>query len=86
MRYYDLLRDSDRIIQLCDSYQRGCYHIRNRYMVDNCDVLIAIYNGETKGGTAYTVNYARKLGKEIVIIDPNSLTINIIPATETDKA
>ena len=54
-------------------------------MVDNCDVLIAIYNGEPKGGTAYTVNYARRLGKEIVIIDPNSLTINIIPATEVDK-
>ena len=85
MRYYDLLRDSDRIVQLCDNYQRGCYHIRNRYMVDNCDILIAIYNGETKGGTAYTVNYARKLGKEIVIIDPNSLTINIIPAMELHK-
>ena len=86
MRYYDLLRDSDRIIQLCDNYQRGCYHIRNRYMVEHCDALIAIYNGEPKGGTSYTVNYARKLGKEIVIIDPNSLTMNIIPAMEANKA
>ena len=41
-------------------------------MVDNSDVLIAIFNGDPKGGTAYTVNYARKKGKEIVIINPDT--------------
>ena len=51
-------------------------------MVDNCDLLIAIYNGEEKGGTAYTVNYARQQGKEILIIDPNTLEKIHIPAKE----
>ena len=32
-RYIDLLRAADKIKQLCDGYQRGCFHIRNRYMV-----------------------------------------------------
>ena len=73
LRYYELLRRSDRIVQVCDSYQRGCYHARNRYMVDNSDVLIAIFNGDPKGGTAYTVNYARKKGKEIIIINPDTM-------------
>lgn len=30
-------------------------------------------NGEQRGGTAATVRYARKLGREILIIDPISL-------------
>ena len=84
-RYLNLLREADTIKQLCEEYQRGCYHIRNRYMVDNCDLLIAIYNGEGKGGTAYTVNYAREQGKEILIIDPNTLEKTAIPAVHRTK-
>ena len=67
------------------TYQRGCFHIRNRYLVDNCDLLIAIFNGEGKGGTAYTVNYAMKQGKEIVILNPNTLTREVIPARTTGQ-
>ena len=78
LQYRELLRRTDRIVQVCDSYQRGCYHVRNRYMVDNSDVLIAIYNGEPKGGTAYTVNYAWKQGKEITIINPDTFEITVI--------
>ena len=79
-RYRELLRNADQIVLMCSNYQRGCYHMRNRYMVDNCDLLIAIYNGENNGGTAYTVNYARERGKEILIIDPNTLEKTVIPA------
>ena len=78
LQYRELLRRSDRIVQVCDSYQRGCYHAQNRYMVDNSDVLIAIYNGEPGGGTAYTVKYALQQGKEIIIINPNTLDKTII--------
>ena len=84
-RYLDLLRAADKIEQMCSNYQRGCYHMRNRYMVDNCDLLIAIYNGENNGGTAYTVNYARERGKEILIIDPNTLEKTVIPAAYRKK-
>ena len=49
-RYRELLRNADQIVLMCSNYQRGCYHMRNRYMVDNCDLLIAIYNGENNGG------------------------------------
>lgn len=82
MQYQELLRGADKIVQLCDGYEPGCYHIRNRYMVDNSDVLLAVYNGEPKGGTAYTVNYARKKGKRIIIINPNTMTKTVIPARE----
>ena len=85
LRYRELLKEADQVVQVCDSYQRGCFHIRNRYLVDNCDLLIAIYNGEGKGGTAYTVNYAMKQGKEIVILNPNTLTREVIPARTTGQ-
>ena len=55
----------------------GEYHpakmmIRNRYMVDNSSIVIAVWNG-SKGGTANCVNYAKKQGKEIVIINPDEI-------------
>ena len=43
--------------------------IRNQWMVDNCDLLIAVFDG-TSGGTANCVNYAKKIGKNRVVIKP----------------
>lgn len=69
--YYDLLR-ADGIISMAPSYQPGCFHKRNRYMVDHCDLLLAVYDGVSSGGTAYTVKYACKQNKPI-IIHPHTL-------------
>lgn len=69
VRYgYILSRTADNVV-LNEEYYRGCFHERNRYMVDNSSHLIAVYNGSDKGGTAYTVNYAKKRGLDVVIID-----------------
>ena len=55
----------------------GEYHpakmmIRNRYMCDNSSIVIAVWNG-SKGGTANAVNYAKKIGKEIIVINPDEI-------------
>ena len=34
------------------------------------DILLAVYNGEWRGGTAATMLYAQKMGREIIVIDP----------------
>lgn len=55
-------------------YQPEDYLVRNRRIVDNCSLLIALpkQNKETNsGGTWYTVRYARRLKKPIIIIFPN---------------
>ena len=85
LRYRELLKGADKIVQVCDEYQRGCFHIRNRYLVDNCDVLVAIYNGTDKGGTAYTVRYAKQQGKKIIILNPDTLTREVIHARKTEQ-
>lgn len=77
-RYYGLLEQADEMVLLSTRYTSGCYHRRNRFMVDRADVLIAVHDGSYTGGTAYTVEYARRKGKEIVIIDPDTLERSVI--------
>lgn len=45
---------------------------RNEWMVDQCDVLLAVWDGST-GGTANCVAYARRTGCEHHIIDPRAI-------------
>lgn len=42
---------------------------RDCWMVDNCDKLIAVWDG-TNGGTGHTVKYAKDIGKPIERINP----------------
>ncbi len=56
-RYFNILSKCDEVITLNKHYQSGCYHERNRYMVDCSRRLICYYDGSC-GGTRYTVEYA----------------------------
>ena len=78
-RYFRINELSDEVITLSSRYTRDCYHVRNRYLVDNADQLLALYNGGATGGTAYTVKYAHQKNKEIIVIDPNKLERAVIP-------
>lgn len=48
---------------------------RNEWMVDNCDLLIGCWDGVKKGGTWNCLKYAKKLNKEIIIIDPKTFEV-----------
>ena len=61
-----LVQAADETLALCDRYRRGCFHIRNRRMVDHATDVLAVYNGGP-GGTAYTLRYAAKQNKDITI-------------------
>lgn len=56
-------------------YYDGCMLAHNRRLVDQAEILLAVYNGERRGGTAATVRYARKAGREIIMIDPLAQTL-----------
>lgn len=50
------------------------YLARDRDIVDACDVLIATpkeSSEQKRGGTWYTIRYAQRLGKQVIIIWPN---------------
>ena len=45
--------------------QKGCYHLRNRYMIEHSSLLIAVTDGKQGGGTDYTIKYGQKMGIHI---------------------
>lgn len=68
--YCSILGQADEVVYVSREYNKDCMLKRNRYMVDHAACLLAVYNGEQRGGTAMTVRYARKLGRKIIILDP----------------
>lgn len=64
-RYNRIIVAADKTVVLCNSYTPYCFHLRNRYMVDNSDVVITacFVHG---GGAAYTARYAEKKNKKII--------------------
>ena len=83
-RYESQLEWADEVIYVdeiegyeCKNTYVGDYHpakmdLRNRYMVDNSDLVIAVWNG-TKGGTCNCVKYAKSKDKNIIFINPDEI-------------
>lgn len=69
-RYHMIVAQADFVDYVSRKYYDGCMLARNRRLVDQAGILLAVYNGERRGGTAATVRYARKAGREIIMIDP----------------
>lgn len=68
-RYYHVLNSCDGIFYICDESSKSAYLRRNDFLVKNASKLIAVYNG-SQGGTAYTVEHARKKGLDVSVILP----------------
>ena len=73
--YFSILEQADKVTYVSREYHDGCMLERNRYLVDHAACLLAVYNGEWRGGTAMTVRYARKLNRTVHIIDPVSCAV-----------
>ena len=70
---------SSKTIQANKSFLYGqIYSYEYRYLVDGeiSAYLLAVYSSGSKGGTAYTINYARFKERQIIMIDPVTLTIS----------
>lgn len=67
IKYEELLNKASLVRVINQDLYMGPwqYQKRNEYIVDNCDLLIACYDGESSGGTLNTINYAKKVGKPI---------------------
>ncbi len=71
--YSTILEQADNVVYVSREYSKDCMLKRNRYLVDHAACLLAVYNGEQRGGTAMTVRYARKLGREIIVVNPRGI-------------
>ena len=66
--YSEVLNACDEVKLVSEKYFNGCMLVRDRFMVDNCETVLAYLDGRNEGGTAYTVRYARCLDRRIYII------------------
>ena len=74
-RYRFILNQADSVEYVSREYYDGCMIDRNHRLVEAAGLLLAVYNGERRGGTAATVRFARKLRRRIIILDPVSLAV-----------
>ena len=59
--YRSILDKADSIIYVSRDYSKSCMLERNRFLVDHAGLVLAVYNGEPRGGTAFTVRYAHMM-------------------------
>lgn len=71
-RYNEILSHADSIEVISSGHFANFkYFVRNQWIVDNCDTLVAVLDVNTKrGGTFSTVEYCRNKKKNVIIIDP----------------
>lgn len=74
-RYNMILEQADSVDYVSRTYYDGCMIDRNHRLVESAGLLLAVYNGVRRSGTGATVNYARRIGREIIVIDPATLHI-----------
>lgn len=69
-RYKTILHKADVIFYVNHGeYTSVCMNNRNSYMVQQSDIVIAVWNGK-RSGTGNTVKLAKNAGKKIRIINP----------------
>lgn len=69
--FHKLLQQAAEVHIVCEGdYAAYKMQVRNEWMVDRADTVIAIWDG-TPGGTGNCVKYAEKKSKQIIYINPN---------------
>lgn len=64
-----LFEKADMVTATGHQYTKSAMFTRNKYLVNNADILLAAYDGQP-GGTQMTVQYARQMGIQVCMIPP----------------
>jgi uncharacterized phage-like protein YoqJ len=64
-KYYELLiQANETVVVSTGGYAAWKLHKRNQWMIDNCDKILALWNGDKSGGTYQCLQYAKD--KEVI--------------------
>jgi len=70
-RYAGIISKADKVTVISEKYGRSSYTKRNRYMVDNSSLVIALYDDNVcKGEILSMLLYAQQKRIEIITISP----------------
>ena len=72
MKFNKIIKKADMVKEINDHYFRACYQVRNEWMVDRSNLVIAVFNGQ-KSGTKNTVDYAIRKGVRVKNIIENEV-------------
>lgn len=64
--YREVLNKANSITYMGNIYHISLLDKRNRYMIDKADIVLALFNGEERGGTYNAIRYAQLKGKEVI--------------------
>ena len=74
--YKRIIKTADIVNVVCDEeYKPYVMQKRNEYMVDLSDIVIAVFDG-SPGGTKNCIEYAKKMDKKIIYINPKEVLYN----------
>jgi uncharacterized phage-like protein YoqJ len=70
-----VLKHADEVVYTSTEFHKNAYKIRNYFMVDNSAKLIAVLKDTAHhiSGTNQTINYARRQGLDVRIINVNKI-------------
>lgn len=63
--FQKILSQCDMCAIISEAYEPKCFFLRNRWMVDKSDRVISVYDGRITGGTVFTMEYAKAMGREL---------------------
>lgn len=66
-RYGAVIAKADLVRYIRPQYSKGCFQIRNEWLVNHCARVIAVFNGQPSG-TKNTIDYALRQGVPVVQI------------------
>lgn len=70
VKYRNIISLADTVKLVSDEeYKPYLMQKRNEYMVDHSDKVIAVWDG-SKSGTKNCIDYAKKVGKDIIFVQP----------------
>ena len=65
MRFNKIIENADLVKEINRRYFSGCYQVRNEWMVNRCNLVIAVFD-EQAGGTKNTIDYAKRVGVKVI--------------------
>jgi len=80
VRFLRAVSAADEVEVLAGGYRRGCYAVRNDFLVDRAALVVAWYDG-SPGGTRYTLRRALARGREVWNLHPSGGGLAIRPCS-----
>lgn len=79
----NVLENADETVCTSEYYSKNVYSVRNRYMVEHSDKLIAFVSNY-RSGTGQTIRFAKNLGIKTIVVDLKKLHEKYNEALEKD--